>query len=286
MLKYPSIFYFLRGWWGDGVPIPMGDGGSIKDLELIASRIRKHVLNMYLKDQSLHLGSSLSSVEILATIMFKYLRRSSDPINRDWLILSKGHAAPALYAALAEAGLINSGELEKINDISSILQGHPEILIPGVDMSTGSLGQGLSFGIGVAMGIKSRGGSGKVYVVMGDGEQDEGEVWEAITHAAARKLDNLIVVVDDNGFQLDGSTDDIKPKHHLPYIWRVLGWRVIMCDGHSIKSLDRAMSEAIQSKMPTAIFAKTVRGKGVSEIENTKIQKPGVEVVKRAILNA
>jgi len=241
---------------------------------------------MYLRDQSLHLGSSLSSIEILATLMFKYLRRSGDPVNRDWLILSKGHAAPALYAALAEAGLIPLRELERIHEVSSILQGHPEVGTPGVDMSTGSLGQGFSFAVGVAMGIKMRGGSGRVYVVMGDGEQDEGEVWEAMTHAATKKLDNLVVIVDSNGFQLDGSTEDIKPKHYLPYVWRVVGWKVIMCDGHSIASLDRAIGEALSSNMPTAIFAKTIRGRGVVEIENTKIQKPGADVVKRAIFNA
>ena len=264
----------------------MGNGRSIEDLELLAIRIRNHVLRMYLKDQSLHLGSSLSSIEILTTIVFRFLRRSRDPINRDWLILSKGHAAPALYAVFAEAGLIPPEELERIHHINSILQGHPEISIPGVDMSTGSLGQGLSFGVGVATGIKIRGGSGRVYVVMGDGEQDEGEVWEAMTHAAARKLDNLIVVVDDNGIQLDGATDDIKPKHYLPHVWRAVGWRVHVCDGHSIASIDRSISDAISSKAPTTIFAKTVRGKGVVEIENTKIQKPGVDVVKRALINA
>ncbi len=259
---------------------------SVEDLELLAIKIRNHVLRMYLKDQSLHLGSSLSSIEILTTIIFKYLRRTRDPLNRDRLILSKGHAAPALYAALAEAGLIPVDELDRIHDINSILQGHPEISIPGVDMSTGSLGQGLSFGVGVAAGIKIRGGSGRVYVVMGDGEQDEGEVWEAITHAAARKLDNLVVVVDNNGFQLDGAVDDIKPKHYLPHIWRAVGWRVHICDGHSIASIDRSISDAISSKSPTVIFARTVRGKGVVEIENTKSQKPGVEFVKRALINA
>ncbi|GAY26401.1 transketolase [Desulfurococcaceae archaeon AG1] len=264
----------------------MGNGKSIEDLELLAIRIRKHILRMYLNDQSLHLGSSLSSVEILTTVVFKYLRRTGDPINRDWLILSKGHAAPALYAALAEAGLIPFEELERIHSINSILQGHPEISIPGVDMSTGSLGQGLSFGVGVATAIKIHGGSGRVYVIMGDGEQDEGEVWEAMTHAAARKLDNLVVVVDNNGFQLDGFIDDIKPKHYLPHVWRAVGWRVHICDGHSIASIDRSISDAINSKAPTIIFAKTVRGKGVVEIENTKSQKPGVEVVKRALINA
>lgn len=240
---------------------------------------------MYLRDQSLHLGSSLSCVEILTLLMFKYIRRSDCAVNRDWLILSKGHAAPTLYAILAENGFIPIKELERIHDISSILQGHPEISVPGVDMSTGSLGQGLSFGVGIAEGIKIRGGSGRVFVVMGDGEQDEGEVWEAMNHAIALKLNNLVVIIDDNGFQLDGPIDKIKPKHYLPSVWKTVGWKVSICDGHSISGLDRAINEALSSNMPSAIFAKTIRGRGVAEIENTKIQKPSIEIVSRYIGN-
>jgi len=217
--------------------------------------------------------------------MLKYIKRSDCDLNRDWLILSKGHAAPTLYAILAECGFIPINELEMIHDISSILQGHPEISIPGIDMSTGSLGQGLSFGVGIAKGIKLRGGKGRVYVVMGDGEQDEGEVWEAMTNAVAQKLDNLIVIIDNNGFQLDGPVEKIKPKHYMPAVWETVGWKVILCDGHSIFSLDKAVSEALSCNMPAIIFARTIRGKGIAEIENTKIQKPGVDIVFRHVKN-
>lgn len=247
--------------------------------------MRATLLEMYLRDQNIHLGSSLSAIEILATVVFKHLRRSGDPVDRDWLVLSKGHAAPALYAALVEEGLVSRGEVERIGDVEGILQGHPETWIPGVDASTGSLGQGFSFAVGVAMGIKMAGGSGRVFVIMGDGEQDEGEVWEAMTHAAARRLDNLFVIVDHNGFQLDGPVEEVRPKDYLPYVWRSVGWRVIMCDGHSIQSLDKALSDALRGG-PAAIFARTVRGKGVPGIENTKVQKPGVDLVRKVLVDA
>ncbi|MFP3226587.1 MAG: 1-deoxy-D-xylulose-5-phosphate synthase N-terminal domain-containing protein, partial [Sulfolobaceae archaeon] len=213
----------------DGIPISLEE---LNKLKAIAERARKNVIRMLFYDQTIHVGSSLSSIEILTTLIFRYLRESKDPINKDWLILSKGHAAPALYAVLAEKGYISEDELWKIQDISGILQGHPEIFIPGVDMATGSLGQGLSFGIGVAQGIKMRGGSGRVFVIMGDGEQDEGEVWEAMTHAVARKLDNLIAFIEINGFQLDESTANVKPKDFLPEVWKAVGWKTLHCDGH------------------------------------------------------
>jgi transketolase len=272
-------------WKGDEPPISISDSSSLKNIEFLASKIRNHILNIYLREQSLHLGSSLSCVEILSLLMFKYIKRSGCDLDRDWLILSKGHAAPTLYAILAECGFIPINELEKIHDISSILQGHPEISIPGIDMSTGSLGQGMSFGVGIAKGIKLRGGKGRVYVVMGDGEQDEGEVWEAMTNAVTQKLDNLIVIIDNNGFQLDGPVEKIKPKHYMPSVWKTVGWKVISCDGHSIFSLDRALSEALSCNMPAVIFARTIRGKGVAEIENTKIQKPGVDIVYQYVKN-
>lgn len=259
---------------------------DLETLNFVASTVRRQVFKMYLKEPSIHLGSSLSCVEILTLLAFKYVRRSDDPINRDWLILSKGHAAPTLYAVLAVLGLLPRQELENIGDVRSPLQGHPEVSIPGVDMSTGSLGQGLSFAVGVAVAIKMRRGLGRVFVVMGDGEQDEGEVWEAMTHAVVRELDNLVVVVDYNGFQLEGPTEYIKPKHYLPYVWRVVGWKVIMCDGHNIAALDRALSEAVSSNMPTVIFAKTVRSKGIPEFENTAIQRPNHDVVRRIVFDA
>ncbi|MDT7875928.1 MAG: transketolase [Sulfolobus sp.] len=267
----------------DGIPISLEE---LNKLKAIAERARKNVIRMLFYDQTIHVGSSLSSIEILTTLIFRYLRESKDPINKDWLILSKGHAAPALYAVLAEKGYISEDELWKIQDISGILQGHPEIFIPGVDMATGSLGQGLSFGIGVAQGIKMRGGSGRVFVIMGDGEQDEGEVWEAMTHAVARKLDNLIAFIEINGFQLDDSTANVKPKDFLPEVWKAVGWKTLHCDGHDFGSIIGAVEEALKAKSPVVIFAKTVRGKGFPPIENSKRQRSTPDDARKYLLNA
>lgn len=219
------------------------------------------------------MSSTLSCVEILTVLVRKYVKTSSNPVNKDWLILSKGHAAPALYMLLAENGLISYGELFKLQSLESRLQGHPDIMTPGVDMSTGSLGQGLSFGIGVAVWIKSRGGSGRVYVVMGDGEQDEGQVWEAMTDAVRRNLDNLTVIIDYNGYQLDGRLSEVKPKHYMPLVWRAVGWEVFLCDGHNVSSIISALDEAMIAKAPAVIFAKTVRGKGIKQLEGTDLQR-------------
>jgi transketolase len=267
----------------DGIPISLEE---LNKLKAIAERARKNVIRMLFYDQTIHVGSSLSSIEILTTLIFRYLREGRDPINKDWLILSKGHAAPALYAVLAEKGYISEDELWKIQDISGILQGHPEIFIPGVDMATGSLGQGLSFGIGVAQGIKMRGGGGRVFVIMGDGEQDEGEVWEAMTHAVARKLDNLIAFIEINGFQLDDSTANVKPKDFLPEVWKTVGWKTLHCDGHDFGSIIGAVEEALKAKSPVVIFAKTVRGKGFPPIENSKRQRSTPDDARKYLLNA
>lgn len=254
---------------------PISLSEEILILQDIANRARERLIKVAQEYPNIHLGSSLSSIEILTVLMFKFAKkRHLDPINRDWIILSKGHAAPAYYSLLVEKGVISEEELFTIQDVHSRLQGHPEISIPEVDMSTGSLGQGLSFAIGVATGIKMLNGKGRVYVVMGDGEHDEGEVWEAITHAPVRKLDNLTAIVDMNGFQLDGKTEDIKPKEELlPKVYEAAGWRVLKIDGHDILSLVLALEESQKSKSPSVIFAKTVRGKGVLKIENTEIQK-------------
>ncbi len=219
------------------------------------------------------MGSTLSCIEILTVLITKYVRRGSDKLNRDWLILSKGHAAPALYTLLAEVGIIPKEELVKIQSINSILQGHPDISIPGVDMSTGSLGQGLSFAVGIATWIKFKGGYGRVYVVMGDGEQDEGEVWEAMTNAVHRGLDNLLVIIDVNDYQLDGRTAEVKPKHYMPLIWRVVGWEVFICDGHDVVSLINSIDNALGCRRPSVIFARTVRGRGLKPIEGTELQR-------------
>jgi transketolase len=259
---------------------------ELNRLREIAENARKNVIKMLFYDQTLHVGSSLSSIEIITLLMFKYLRFGRDPLNRDYFILSKGHAAPALYAVMAEKGFIPEDELWKIQDISSILQGHPEIFIPGVDMATGSLGQGLSFGIGVATGIKMRGGTGRVFVDMGDGEHDEGEVWEAITHAVTRKLDNLIAIVEVNNFQLDDSVDNVKPKGYLPKVYEAVGWAVFEADGHDFVSLSEALEEALKAKRPSVIFARTVRGKGFPPIENTRKQRSSPDDARKHLINA
>jgi transketolase subunit A (EC 2.2.1.1) len=259
---------------------------ELSRLREIAENARRNVIKMLFYDQTLHVGSSLSSIEIITLLMFKYLRFGRDPLNRDYFILSKGHAAPALYAVMAEKGLIPEDELWKIQDISSILQGHPEIFIPGVDMATGSLGQGLSFGIGVATGIKMRGGTGRVFVDMGDGEHDEGEVWEAITHAVTRKLDNLIAIVEVNNFQLDDSVDNVKPKGYLPKVYEAVGWAVFEADGHDFVSLSEALEEALKAKRPSVIFARTVRGKGFPPIENTRKQRSSPDDARKHLINA
>ncbi|MCS7108627.1 MAG: 1-deoxy-D-xylulose-5-phosphate synthase N-terminal domain-containing protein [Sulfolobales archaeon] len=242
-------------------------------LELTSEKVRKLIIDIHHYEKNLHMGSTLSCVEILTVLLKRYIRLSGDPLTKDWLVLSKGHAAPALYALLADIGSIHYGELMKLQSLDSILQGHPDIAIPGVDMSTGSLGQGLSFGMGVASWIKSRGGVGRVYVVMGDGEQDEGQVWEAMTDAVHRGLDNLIVIIDFNGYQLDGKLSEVKPKHYMPLIWRTVGWEVFLCDGHAVASIVSALDGAIRSRKPAVIFAKTVRGKGLKQLEDTHIQR-------------
>jgi len=259
---------------------------ELNRLREIAENARKNVIKMLFYDQTLHVGSSLSSIEIITLLMFKYLKFGRDPLNRDYFILSKGHAAPALYAVMVEKGFIPEDELWKIQDISSILQGHPEIFIPGIDMATGSLGQGLSFGIGIATGIKMRGGTGRVFVDMGDGEHDEGEVWEAITHAVTRKLDNLIAIVEVNNFQLDDSVDNVKPKGYLPKVYEAVGWAVFEADGHDFVSLSEALEEALKAKRPSVIFARTVRGKGFPPIENTRKQRSSPDDARKYLINA
>lgn len=250
---------------GDAKPI-LKISGLERDLEAIhrlTKNAYENVLLMYRHDKHVHLRSSLSCLTILSVLMYRYVNRDRDSLNRDWLILSKGHAAPALYAVLAELGVIPKSELPKINSLDSVLQNHTEVSIPGVDFSSGSLGQGISFAVGVAAWIKRNSGRGRVFVVMGDGEQDEGQVWEAITHAAALKLDNLIVVVDWNGVQLDGLVDEVKPKHYMPLVWKIIGWRVLWASGRDIVSLVMALDEALESDRPVVIF---VHNNGLQEV--------------------
>jgi len=238
----------------------------------VSLRARKRILRMASIEKSIHVGSSLSSLDILAAILIgRGLRRTgAKPTQRDWLILSKGHAVPALYALLVELGKLSEEDLDTIRDIDG-LEGHPDKSIDGVDVSTGSLGQGLSIAAGIAYAMRLDGtwASHRVFVVMGDGELDEGQVWEAAATIPHLGLSNVVAIIDVNGFQLDGATSEIKHKGDLAQRWASLGWRVIEIDGHNHEMLLEALGEAEDSAQPVAIIAYTRRGNGLGLLEAT-----------------
>ncbi len=241
-------------------------------LREISLRARDRVIRMGLVEKSVHVGASLSVLDILVSIYFgRGLRRSGPkPTERDWLILSKGHAVPALYAVLAEAGLVDEHMLYKIRAIDG-LEGHPDYTMDGVDVSTGSLGQGLSIGAGIAYAMRLDGteGTHRVYVILGDGELDEGQVWEAAATVAHLGLRSVVAIVDVNGFQLDGSTEEIKRKGDIPGRWSSLGWNVVEVDGHDHEMLLEALAQADKASRPTVIIAYTRRGRGIGFLEAT-----------------
>jgi len=228
---------------------------------------------MLVTSKSGHPGGSLSAAEIVATLFFHEMRiNPQDPrwVDRDRFVLSKGHAAPVLYAALAEKGYFPKEELQGLRQTGHMLQGHPDMKkTPGVDMSTGSLGQGLSAANGMALAGKLDGKDYQVFVLLGDGEMAEGQVWEAAMAAAHYKLDNVTAVLDFNGLQIDGTTDSVMCSTPLTAKWRAFCWNVIEVDGHDVDALLAAFAEAKQCKgKPSIIIAKTVKGKGVSFMEN------------------
>lgn len=244
-----------------------------KGLNDIASIIRKQIVTMIHKAKSGHPGGSLSAVEILTALYFDEM--NIDPSNpkmedRDRFILSKGHAAPVLYATLAERGYFSKDELSNFRKFGSMLQGHPDMnKIPGVEMSTGSLGQGFSAACGMAMASKLDSAPWNVYVLLGDGEIQEGIVWEAAMSASHYKLDNLIVFLDYNGLQIDGSTEDVMNVDPIEGKFKAFGWNVITIDGHDYDQIFAALDMAKSTVgKPTMIIAKTVKGKGVSFMEN------------------
>ncbi len=246
---------------------------SVAEMEAIAKRLRRHIISMTGKAGSGHPGGSLSAVEIVATLYFKVLRhKPSDPrwSDRDRFILSKGHAAPLLYATLAECGYFPVGELLTLRQPDSRLQGHTDCTVcPGVEMSAGALGQGLSFAIGVALAGRLNSQNYRVYVLLGDGECDEGQVWEAAMAAAHFKVDNLVAIVDNNGQQIDGWNRDVMNLDPFNKKWEAFGWHVIEVEGHDFAQLIDAFDKAKLVKgQPTAIIAHTVKGKGVSFMEN------------------
>ncbi|KLU67031.1 transketolase 2 [Desulfosporosinus acididurans] len=246
---------------------------SIVDLKRKANLIRQDIITMLVPAKAGHPGGSLSAADIVATLYFKEMRINPQEPNwadRDRFVLSKGHAAPVLYAALAEKGYFPKDELLGLRQTGRMLQGHPDMKrTPGVDMSSGSLGQGLSVANGMALAGKLDKKDYRVYVLLGDGEVAEGQVWEAAMAAAHYKLDNLTAILDYNGLQIDGPTDSVMSSAPLADKWRAFCWNVIEVDGHDIEALEKAFAEAKQVKgKPTILIAKTVKGKGVSFMEN------------------
>jgi transketolase len=245
----------------------------VADLMQMAKKLRRHVITMIATAGSGHPGGSLSAADIITALYFKVLRyKPEDPKwpDRDRFILSKGHAAPILYSALAEAGYIPVAELSTLRKLGSRLQGHTDMkFTPGVEMSAGSLGMGLSFGVGVALAAKLDSRTYRTYVLLSDGECEEGQTWEAALSGAHFGLDNVTAIIDNNGIQLSGRTCDIMSLEPLAQKWQAFGWHTIAVDGHDFDQLLSAYGKAADTKnRPTAIIAHTVKGKGVSFMEN------------------
>ena len=243
------------------------------ELELIAAKGRRLGMEMVFRAASGHIGGSLSAMDILTELYFEQLR--VDPAEpkapgRDRFVMSKGHCTPALYSILALRGFFPEKQLELFRSIDGHMSGHPDMVnVPGVDMSTGSLGQGLSAAVGMAIAGALDGADYRVYALMGDGEVEEGQIWEAAMAAAKYKLDKLCGILDVNGLQIDGRTADVMPTEPLDAKFEAFGWNVIKADGHDFESLRAALAQAKATEgRPSVILAKTVKGKGVSFMEN------------------
>jgi transketolase len=253
------------------------DIDALKDKARI---LRVEILKMLTIAKSGHTGGSLSAADIVTGLYFYKMRHNPKDPNwkeRDRFILSKGHAAPVLYAALALSGYFEKGLLKTLRKLGSPLQGHPcSRKLPGVEISTGSLGQGLSIANGIAMGIKMDGGGSRVYCLLGDGEIQEGQVWEAAMTSAHYRLDNLCAIIDNNGLQIDGQCCDVMHIEPIVHKWQAFGWHVIDIDGHDMRAIVQALNEAETVKgKPTMIVARTIKGKGVSFFEG-KVEYHGI----------
>lgn len=249
------------------------DATLIKQMEITATKVRMGVIEGVYNAKSGHPGGSLSIADTLTYLYFA--KMNVDPSNplmpeRDRLVLSKGHTAPALYSVLAHRGFFPVEELKTLRHIGSKLQGHPVYKkVPGVDMSTGSLGQGISAACGMALSGKLSEDFYKVYAILGDGEIEEGQVWEAAMFAAHYQLDNLVAVVDNNGLQIDGRIKDVMSPYPIDEKFRSFGWHVITIDGHDFYQIEKAFNEAENvSGQPTVIIQKSIKGKGVSFMED------------------
>ena len=243
-----------------------------KQLMAAACRVRMGVIEGTHGAKAGHPGGSLSAADLFTYLYFKEL--NIDPQNPKWeerdrFVLSKGHTAPGLYAALAERGFFPVSDLPTLRHIDSYLQGHPNMnTVPGVDMSTGSLGQGISAAAGMALAARHMGKACRVYALLGDGEIQEGQVWEAMMFAHHYKLDNFCAIIDNNGLQIDGKVDEVMSPYPIPEKLRTFGWNVVEIDGHDFDQIEGAFARAKETKgAPTAIVMKTLKGKGVSYME-------------------
>jgi transketolase len=264
---------------------------NIKQLEIIATKMRKYIIESVYNAKSGHPGGSLSCTDILATLYFRVMNiRPDDPSweDRDRFVLSKGHCAPALYAALALRGFFPEEDLYTLRKIDSYLEGHPNMnTVKGVDMSTGSLGQGISAAVGMALAGKIDKKDYKVYTMLGDGEIQEGQVWEALMCAAHYELDNLIAFLDYNGLQIDGKVADVMSPEPVVDKFKAFGWNTLTADGHNYEDIYNAIEKAKANKdRPSIIVCHTIKGKGVSFMENEAGwhgNAPGKELRDKAV---
>lgn len=253
----------------------MLDKNTVEELKEFALNVRKDIIKMVHSAKSGHMGGSLSGADILTVLYKKSLNiphlwdKSDDFNSRDRFILSKGHASPLLYSVLARCGFFSTELLPTFRQLGSRLQGHPaKEHLPGIEVSTGSLGQGLGMGVGMALALKLDKNPAKVVVYLGDGEIQEGSVWEAFMQAAHRKLDNIIAIVDRNGLQIDGDTEQVTALNPVDEKLKAFGWEVLKMDGHDFEDIYNKIEAAKQATKPVAIIATTIKGKGVSFMEN------------------
>jgi len=249
---------------------------SLPGLEEKAQLLRRETIEMLYRAQSGHPGSAMSTMDVLVALYYGELLKNypnnPDSDRRDYFLMSNGHACPALYAVLADRGYFSKEKLRKLRQLGAGASGHPHRgSLPGIEISSGSLGQGLSVGIGLAYSLKLKKKSNYVYVMMSDGEQEEGSTWEAVMYAPKKKLDNLVAIIDKNKMQIDGFTKEVMPMlDPLSDKYQAFGWHVQEIDGHDMKEVTKALKKARAVKKPAVVIANTIRGKGVSFMENSE----------------
>ena len=270
----------------------MLDNKTIEELKELCRENRKNILDMVYSAKSGHIGGSLSACEIMTVLFLKCMKHSlkgkgsKDYQQRDRFVLSKGHISPLYYSVLAQVGFIPKKELKTFRQLGSRLQGHPTLMCPGIEVATGSLGQGLSMACGIALSLKLDKNDANVFVLLGDGEIQEGNVWEAFMQASTRNLNNIVAFIDRNRLQIDGNTENIKALDNLADKLKAFNWHVIEIDGHDIIQVYDSIEAAKKSDKPTVIIANTIKGKGVSFMENNAGwhgKAPNKEDYERAI---